>query len=112
MGPTYLGVGHKLIGAVQFKQIRIKSDSCSIPKQLGDSVTTCYARNINEETESKVNYGPGTEYFTYQSGNESFNGQFGNHYPGIYTSKENQKKNRKSSFFLNKKENKKENKKK
>eukprot|EP01114_Cavostelium_apophysatum_P005981 TRINITY_DN1716_c0_g1_i1.p1 TRINITY_DN1716_c0_g1~~TRINITY_DN1716_c0_g1_i1.p1 ORF type:complete len:1754 (-),score=458.67 TRINITY_DN1716_c0_g1_i1:2672-7933(-) len=59
--------GHRLIGSVQLKQMRVSNESCAIPKKFGDGfVSTCYQPTYEPD---KKSYGPGN-MFKYKEDSE------------------------------------------
>jgi hypothetical protein len=47
--------GHKLVGAVSLRQLRIIPNDCFIPTQFRQTIQTCYPSSFVENT---ANFGP------------------------------------------------------
>ncbi len=66
--------GHRLIGAAKMRQVRIKSNACSVPSQLGNTIDACYGTELTK-VEEKTPFGPNDTYvWSANSGGEEISG--------------------------------------
>jgi hypothetical protein len=76
---TETGTGHRVVGAIQLRQLRTKSHKCN-SKQFGETVKNCYSSTFHEDKES---FGPSQIYkWDQNSGEHAVWGKFNDIYPG------------------------------
>jgi hypothetical protein len=49
---------NQIIGAVRFRQLRVKADSCTVSKEYREFQPVCFAAVYTAETKDKEPFGP------------------------------------------------------
>ena len=78
---THLIGGSNLVfGAIRFRQIRVKPDSCSVSAAdsygISGAISPCYAANVDGDTQQTTPFGPNGRYTYTGSGLSSIKSRF------------------------------------
>jgi hypothetical protein len=84
--PGYFNRYLRILGVVQFRQLRVRNNSCSVPTALTSYVSSCYA-DFSTDAEDVKSYGPPPPgswkwYTAHNLNSQSFTGSTGIVYSG------------------------------